>query len=161
MRFNNGLERKRFENNWEKLRIEYRQAGMDEEAIEAMYEFDLEQYKEQRSFCRYNQFVEVNDDPGETPEDDGMLLMMKRFASKMSTADGELDKYGKYSWIELIKDIELHDMIADFEPKDIEILTLKAFWGYSQTEIALKIGINQQAVSKRMCGMKEKLKKFC
>ena len=36
MRFNYGLEKKRFEENWERLRKEYREAGMDEESIRKM-----------------------------------------------------------------------------------------------------------------------------
>ena len=42
MKWNNGYERKRFEANQKKLAEEYRKAGMTEEQIKAMYEFDLE-----------------------------------------------------------------------------------------------------------------------
>ena len=37
MEFNYGLERKRFEREWNKLRQQYRKAGMDENAINEMY----------------------------------------------------------------------------------------------------------------------------
>lgn len=37
MKFNNGSERVRLENRWKKLRIQYREAGMSEEAIQEMY----------------------------------------------------------------------------------------------------------------------------
>lgn len=40
MGFNYGLEKKKFDQEWKKLRREYRAAGMDEAAIEAMYAFD-------------------------------------------------------------------------------------------------------------------------
>ena len=40
MKFNNGSERVRLENRWKKLRIQYREAGMSEEAIQEMYNFD-------------------------------------------------------------------------------------------------------------------------
>jgi len=42
MKFNNGSERVRLENRWKKLRIQYREAGMSEDAIQAMYQFDLD-----------------------------------------------------------------------------------------------------------------------
>ena len=42
MEFNYGLERKRFEREWNKLRQQYRKAVMDENAINEMYAFDLE-----------------------------------------------------------------------------------------------------------------------
>lgn len=34
MGFNNGFEHVRLENKWKKLRIQYREAGMSEEAIQ-------------------------------------------------------------------------------------------------------------------------------
>ena len=41
MSFNNGNERRKLNAKWEQLRVQYREAGMSEEAIQAMYEFDL------------------------------------------------------------------------------------------------------------------------
>ena len=40
MSFNNGRERRKFEKAWEILRKEYQEAGMDEESIEKMYQYD-------------------------------------------------------------------------------------------------------------------------
>lgn len=42
MGFNNGFEHVRLENKWKKLRIQYREAGMSEEAIQEMYNFDMQ-----------------------------------------------------------------------------------------------------------------------
>ena len=41
MSFNNGNERRKLNAKWEHLRVQYREAGMSEDAIQAMYEFDL------------------------------------------------------------------------------------------------------------------------
>ena len=49
MEFNYGLERKRFEREWHKLRQQYRKAGMDENAINEMYAFDLEIFNDNGS----------------------------------------------------------------------------------------------------------------
>ena len=40
MSFNNGNERRKLNAKWEHLRVQYREAGMSEDAIQAMYEFD-------------------------------------------------------------------------------------------------------------------------
>ena len=40
MSFNKGYELKKFEAHWEKLRIEYAAAGMTEDAIQKMYDYD-------------------------------------------------------------------------------------------------------------------------
>ena len=41
MSFNNGNERRKLNAKWAHLRVQYREAGMSEDAIQAMYEFDL------------------------------------------------------------------------------------------------------------------------
>ena len=41
MSFNNGNERRKLNAKWEQLRVQYCEAGMSEDAIQAMYEFDL------------------------------------------------------------------------------------------------------------------------
>ena len=46
MSFNNGNERRKLNAKWEHLRVQYREAGMSKEAIQAMYEFDLDVLKQ-------------------------------------------------------------------------------------------------------------------
>lgn len=48
MSWNNGYETKKFEARQKKQAEEYRALGMTEEQIQAMYEFDLEQFKSER-----------------------------------------------------------------------------------------------------------------
>ena len=57
MGFNYGLEKKKFDGEWERLRREYAAAGMDEAAIEAMHEFDWQIFKRERTYCRHTQQV--------------------------------------------------------------------------------------------------------
>ena len=40
MSFNKGYELKKFEAHWEKLRIEYAAAGMMEDAVQKMYDYE-------------------------------------------------------------------------------------------------------------------------
>ena len=44
MAFNKGYELKKFEAHWEKLRIEYAEAGMADDAIQKMYDYDRQQF---------------------------------------------------------------------------------------------------------------------
>lgn len=48
MEWNNGKERKKFEKQQARLREEYRKAGMTEEQIKAMYEYDLSVFRKNR-----------------------------------------------------------------------------------------------------------------
>lgn len=49
MSFNKGYELKKFEAHWEKLRIEYAAAGMTEDAIQKMYDYDRQQFNSERT----------------------------------------------------------------------------------------------------------------
>ena len=50
MGFHNGYEIKKFERKWNGLRKEYADAGMDEEAIAQMYDFDKSAFLSNRRF---------------------------------------------------------------------------------------------------------------
>lgn len=49
MQFNYAKERKQFDEEWKKMRGEYRVAGMSEEDIQIMYEFDLMVFRQRRN----------------------------------------------------------------------------------------------------------------
>lgn len=51
MSFNNGYERKKFNNKQASLQKKYRAYGMSEQAIKEMYEFDYEWFKSQRRYA--------------------------------------------------------------------------------------------------------------
>ena len=49
MTFNYGAEKRKFEKVWAKLAKTYAEAGMEPEAIKAMYEFDWKIFKSERN----------------------------------------------------------------------------------------------------------------
>ena len=51
----NGFERKRFDEEQKRLAEEYRIAGMTNEQIEQMYQFDLETFNSRRRFTEHTQ----------------------------------------------------------------------------------------------------------
>ena len=55
MGFYYATERKRFEREWDKLRKEYEAAGMLQETIQLLYEFDLEVFRSQRTYVNHTQ----------------------------------------------------------------------------------------------------------
>ena len=50
MAFNYGREKKKFEEEWKAKASWYRLEGMDEKAIQAMYEYDLSDFNARRSY---------------------------------------------------------------------------------------------------------------
>ena len=75
MSFNKGYELKKFEAHWEKLRIEYAAAGMTEDAIQKMYDYDRQQFNSERTFVERTQ--EFTAPAYESSEEEASPLMLR------------------------------------------------------------------------------------
>jgi fucose permease len=76
MSWNNGHRRKQFEEKQKKQAEEYRVLGMTEEQIQAMYEFDLEQFKSDRNYYSHTQPLSASDfDEGKEDESESTLFL--------------------------------------------------------------------------------------
>ena len=84
MSFNKGYELKKFEAHWEKLRIEYAAAGMTEDAIQKMYDYDRQQFNAERAHLERMQ--ELSTDTFECSEDENSPLM-KRYREVTTVTD--------------------------------------------------------------------------
>ena len=75
MSWNNGYETKKFEARQKKQAEEYRALGMTEDQIQAMYEFDLEQFKSERRHRMHTQPLQVEEfEENDADESDNTLL---------------------------------------------------------------------------------------
>ena len=161
MGFNNGLERKKFEAMWKKLRSEYAAAGMNDEAIEEMYQFDLDTFRSDRRYGEHTQAMpsQAFDDDGDVPGESNTALLVKFFDS-FAVMPRDTDENNRYGWLDEIESEELSVAIQKLSDEDIELLTLYVFDGYSTTEIAALQGIAHQNVSKKIRRIKKFLKLF-
>ena len=100
MKFNYGLERKRFEREWNKLRQQYLKAGMDEYAVEEMYAFDLAVFNDTRVIAKWEQPFIGDTDTGD--EDESPLLL--KFSEQLSKNDDYFSEASRFSWMEQISD---------------------------------------------------------
>jgi RNA polymerase sigma factor (sigma-70 family) len=153
MAWNNGLERKKFEAEQEKLAAEYRAAGMSEEQIQQMHEFDLEVFNSNRRFAEHTQ--EFPESPFEDG-DEGQSPLYERFPEALTVSMELPIGNWRYAWIDELEDEQLAKELKSLSVEDIELITLYAFEERSQEEISKQFGISQRAVSKRI----EKLRKF-
>ena len=65
MSWNNGYERRKFEQAQKAQAKEYRKCGMNEEQIQAMYLQDLQEYRNNRIYAIHIQSIEELDSDGE------------------------------------------------------------------------------------------------
>lgn len=147
MGFNYAKEKKAFDEEWKKLRIEYEGAGMSQQAIEDMYNFDWREFCSRRVYIDHTQ--QLPDTYFENEFGHECSLLFRRYPTLSTTFD-EADFDGRYAWIEAIDDPQMARKLKKLSQRDLEILTLLAMEGYSQRELARKLGCSQNAISKRV-----------
>lgn len=154
MGFNNAMERRRFENEWAKLRKQYREAGFSEEGIAAMREFDEETYLSNRRYAEHTQElpVEIDED-----DDEAGTSLFGKFPSLTVTFD-ESNFDSRYAWVDTVGDPALASRLKLLKKSDLELLTLYAIEGYSQPEIARMQDCSQKVISLKMTRIKTFLK---
>ena len=153
MKWNNGYERRMFEIKQKKQAEEYRKAGMTDEQIKAMYEFDLEQFNSDRKYYRRTQpFTSSDFEEG----DESTLL--EKFEEQITVSLDDATCHSRYWWIEELDNPKLAEAIKKLTKEQIELLTLIVVDGYDQTEIAKILNVSQSAISQRLATIKKFLK---
>ena len=120
MGFHYGLEKRKFTEEWKKLYREYKAAGMSEEDIQAIYAFDLNVFRKNRTECQRTQpFSKSACDDG-TEQDESMSALLKKFSSALSACD----KYSfqadpRFAWVDEMENDELYRKIISLPERDL------------------------------------------
>lgn len=151
MGFYYAAERKRFEQEWAKLRKEYEKAGMPSETIQLIYKFDLEFFRSQRTYENHTQVM-----PSEYVSDDGAdhSTLFRKFVN--STTFDETDFFDRYAWVDTIEDQRLILALQQLSIEDLELITSLILEEHTQQELAQEWGCSQAAISQRY----KKIKNF-
>lgn len=157
MSFNKGLELKKFEAHWEKLRVEYAAVGMAEDAIQKMYDYDRQQFNAERAHLERTQ--ELSTDTFECSEDENSPLM-KRYREVTTVTDTYHETKSNFAWIGEIENERLLSALENLSELDLKILTLYVYAGYTESEIAGELGGSKVAIHKRIEKITKLLKKF-
>ena len=157
MSFNKGYELKKFEAHWEKLRIEYAAAGMTEDAIQKMYDYDRQQFNSERTFIERTQ--EFTEPAYESSEEEASHLML-RYQEAITTTDTYHETKSKFAWIGEIENERLLSALENLSEDDLKLLTLYAYEGYTVTEISKVLGVSQPTISIKIKRITNFLKKF-
>ena len=129
MAFNKGYELKKFEAHWEKLRIEYAAAGMAEDAIQKMYDYDRQQFNSERT--RIERTQEFTAPAYESTEEEASPLML-RYQEAITTTDTYHETKHSFAWIGEIEDENLLAALEQLSDSDLELITLYAYEEYRQ-----------------------------
>ncbi len=156
MAVNFAHEYKKFEEQQARLRKEYKDAGMSDEQIDAMYKFDKAQLARDLAYKRRTQslFTESDDFESETQS-----ALLDKFMDVLSyTMEPDTSKH--LWWLEEISDTNLQSAVRKLSLEQIELLDMYVFDSLSQTDIARRLGVNQSSVSRQLTKIKEILMDF-
>ena len=151
--FNHAKAQRVFDENWKRLRKEYKQAGMTDEAIEEIYSFDKGVFNRDRAYLEHLH-VSLSANNGYSDEDNGEPLDEPEFAM----VDDFSPARSRYWWIEEIDDPHILAYIRKLSKIDIEILTLCVYEGYEQKEAAKKVGLSPSTLCYRFKKIKEAIR---
>ena len=159
MSWNDGYERKMFAKRQKKQAEEYRALGMTEEQIQAMYEFDLEQFKSERRHRMHTQPLQVEEFEENDADESDNTLLNEFFDELTCTIETSGDK-SRYWWVEEIDDSETVKKIKSLSERDLEILTLMVIDELKNKEIAQVKGIPLRTIERKKARFKNLFKKF-
>ena len=145
MGFNYAKEKEKFDRTWAMLWQQYEAAGMSQDAIKELYDFDWNWFKSRRRYFNWladlPESMSVEDLPQEGAE-------MTQGDSPAHYGAGTATE--RYWWIEEIEDSELLQKLMLLCADDIEVLTCLVFEECTQEEAARRLGRKQQAVSRQI-----------
>ena len=141
MHFNDGYERKKFIKEHEKMRKEYRKAGMSDDEIDEIFLYDWDRYKEQRNYCLHNRYIEEYEEFESISTEEAFYLRAE-------------------NWHQAIENVNLYLGIMSLNDEQRYIIWLYAFEGLTQKEIASYLGISRSAVRNRLKVIRKTIKKF-
>lgn len=146
MEFNNGNERRKLNKKWERLRVQYQQAGMSEDAIQAMYDFDLGVLNSERSYVA-NTLAIVDDGDDNTGRKSSDF---KQYEKAITVTDTYHETRTRFAWVGEIKDKRLQEGLEKLSDEELRLITLYFRDEYSTVELSKVYGIAQQNISKRI-----------
>ena len=157
MGLNFGREYRKFYEKQEKLREQYRKAGMSEEQIQAMYEFDLQAFRSDNRFKAHSFPLDIDPDAVlASGKSKSLLRFLDALSVNMTPWQSE-----PYGWIEEISSENLVRTLKKLSDEDLELLNRYAMLEQTQREIAAENGLSQTGVSYRLSQLKKKfLKNF-
>ena len=143
MYFNYSAEKQKLVGTWERLAKEYAAAGMSEEAIAQMKEYDMQWMRSRRRYAVHN--IPLLDSPG-PGEDDAPIHFLFNLPAKPELFHSS----ERLGWLDEIEDEQLYKRLRKLKRKDLEVLTLVVLEGYTQADVAKMTHVAPSTICVRM-----------
>ena len=155
MKYNHSAMRQRFKKEQKALAKKYREAGMSEDSIREMYEFDLAVFRSNRNNLAHKAEIEEMTSYDRITGE-SHYMDMDEFPLQSANSVGSLlsDK-----WIDEIENEQLLSALLSLPEDYLEIIAF-LMKGYSQTDIGRMRGVNRRAINNKIARIRNKIKKF-
>ena len=157
MGFNYGLEKKNFDSQWAVTRKQYEDAGMSNEAIQAMYDYDWSVFNANRSYQNHTQEMAA---PSFEQSEESYSPLMNKYQEAVSVTDTYRETKSRFAWIGEIENERLLAALENLSEDDLKLLTLYVYEGYNESEISKAFNVSRPAIHKRIMKIAIFLKKF-
>ena len=157
MGFNYGLEKKNFDSQWAMTRKQYEDAGMSNEAIQAMYDFDWSVFNANRSYQNHTQEMAA---PSFEQSEESYSPLMNKYQEAISITEHYRETKSRFTWIGEIEDERLLSALENLSDADLELITLYAYEEYDTVEISKVFGTTKQNISKKIRRITNFIKNF-
>ena len=155
MSYNVQKELQKFWEEEEKLIEECEKAGMTGEAIDAILEYDMERFRQDRAYYRRTLFVDFEAVENELTENGGGMVFRK-YRDILAIEDRYFeDRYEDL--IETVDDPVLYKALKALTPIQRRILGLYAFDGYTENEVAGILGTSQSNINLHVKRIRKKM----
>lgn len=129
MGYNHGLEKKKFDIEWQKNEKLYRELGMTDEQISAIWEFDYETFLSDRAYLEKKQDLSDYEDT-------------------LQSSDGIIDESNiDENWHEYISDVDKRRRLSELRPEQRRAYYLCKVLNMKQEDISLIINKPQTTIS--------------
>lgn len=152
MAINFGAEYKRFEKEMTKKHELYAQLNMSQEQIDALDEFDKEEFLSNNTYKRHIQSLSIDED-SENSED--MHPLFKKFGDVLSV-ELKVTFRDRYAWLDDISSQTLHKKLLSLSEDDLDVLDAYVFGEKKYREIGEAKKVTPQCIYKKI----QRIKKF-
>ena len=129
MGYNHGLEKKKFDNEWQKNEKLYRELGMTYEQISAIWEFDYETFLSDRAYLEKKQDLSDYEDT-------------------LQSSDSIIDECNiEENWHEYITDIDKRCQLSELRPEQRRAYYLCKVLNMKQEDVSAIINKSQRTIS--------------
>ena len=129
MGYNHGLEKKKFDNEWQKNEKLYRELGMTDEQISAIWEFDYETFLSDRAYLEKKQDLSDYEDT-------------------LQSSDSIIDECNiEENWHEYITDIDKRCQLSELRPEQRRAYYLCKVLNMKQEDVSAIINKSQRTIS--------------